>query len=230
MTDYFDFPRSLPVKDQIVWASAHIEPGRISRAGFETDYRIPGGRNMLEMRLATIGPANIHLYHWLCNVLPGAVMAVPIDRGGQVVSSDAITAAQKANPKGVPFSTDELFSTGYGFKYVPVGQVVETASVGSSTIKIDFPDFPGLLTYGKVFGVGFGVYHVQDISWDGTEASITFNPPLRRNVLSGEVSRLFPILLCRAVNPESLIGAVRFMRFGEPGSVIFREVIDDDLL
>jgi hypothetical protein len=230
MTSYFDWPAAVKLNAIVLWPSGAYEPGRISRADFDNDYRVPGGRNMAKARFAPLGPETLHWYHWLCGVLKGNIFRLPLDKSGQVATSAAMTAAAATYANGIPFSNEQPFSTGYGFKFSPTGDVVSAVLEGDTTVTLDLARWPGVLTFGKVFGLGYGVYHVQEIEYDGTVATIVFDPPARRNVLPGELALLRPTLFCKAENPGSFINAVRYGKLADPGPLTLREVVNADLL
>ena len=230
MATYYDWPAAVKLNGVVVWSSGAFEQGRLSFAEVDNTYRVPGGRIMAKATFAKIGPETLNWYHWLCGVLKGNTFRLPLDKSGQVATSAAMTAAAATYATGIPFSNNQPFSTGYGFQFQPTADVVSTVLEGETTVTLDLVRWPGVLTLGKLFGLGYGVYHVQEIEYDGTVATITFDPPARRDILAGELAELRPTLFCKATNPDAFLEAVQYARIASPGSLTLREVVDANLL
>ncbi|MBO9457954.1 hypothetical protein [Labrenzia sp. R5_0] len=230
MTTFYEWPCAILPVDVILWSGGAFEQGRISFAELDNTYRVPGGRLMAKASFAGVPKSKVNWYQWLCGVLKGNIFRLPLDTSGQVSTSAAMKAAAASYPTGIPFSNGLPFSTGYGFRFQPTADVVSTVLEGETTVTLDLVRWPGVLTHGKLFGLGYGVYQVHEIEYDGTVATITFDPPARRDISAGELAELRPTLFCKAVNPDAFIAEVRRGQLASPGSLTFREVVDANLL
>ncbi|MBO6759265.1 MAG: hypothetical protein JJ902_23280 [Roseibium sp.] len=230
MTVFYDWPAAVRLNSILVYPSGALEAGRLSRAEFDNSVRIPGGRNIARATFATMGPDTLNWFHWFAGRIAGNIIRLPLHQSGQVADTAELQAAEPQYPTGIPFSNTQPFSTGYGFQFSPTGDVLTAVQKGDVTVTADLSRWPGALTFGKVFGLGYGVHHVQDIAYTGSVADIAFSPPARRDILAGEALRLRPSLLCKAIDPNSFMEPVKHARLASPGPMVLREVIDDSLL
>lgn len=223
----YDWPRCIIPSASIIRDSGNVIDGFVSRASYENDRPIAGGRQQLRMEFHTVSPERATVYSWVVNNLRKGRFYVPVRNAPQLATSAAIAAAEAAYISGNPFSTGSYFSTGYGFLFNPTVDVAAAALEGTDEIVLDESRWPGALVQGKVFGVGRAVYHVDDIVRDGDVATVTFHPPLRRDIAEGELATLRPKMVCKPADIGSFV--VPFDRYGyaRPGTLVMNEVVDE---
>lgn len=228
----WDWPSAIKPAAAIVIAPSNTVDGAISRNGYENDIPAAGSRNRMRIEFAMLAPENGHWFAWLCNQARGGLFRVPVFYSPQLATDATIAANEAAYAAGIPFSTGEYFSTGYGFAYAPFVKLAANALEGSIQAVLDVSAHPTALTYGKVFGLGRSVHHVDDIEFDGTEALVTLRTPLRRDytVAADECVTLRPRMIGKIDNPSSLVSPFRDMGHTTPGEITMTEVIDERFL
>lgn len=85
----------------------------------------------------------------------------------------------------VPFSDDEFFDDGSGFATEPVLQGV-TAAAGANTFTIDATPINDALKPGQHFSVNDWLYRVTGVYGTPTSRQYTFEPSLRRAIVSAD--------------------------------------------
>jgi hypothetical protein len=226
----YDWPAQIRPRAAIALATSHTIDGFVSRASYENERPIAGSRGQMRMEFDLHGADVGHIYAWLVNNAKRARWLVPVFNTPQLARTAAMDAAEATYTQGLPFSTGEFFSTGYGFLFNPSIDVKTAALEGATTIVLDETRWPDALTYGKVFGIGRVVYHVDLIERDGTDVTITFNPPLRRDVTAGELVTLRPKMICKPKNAGEFIALFQAPQLFTPGNITMNEVIDEDYL
>lgn len=236
MRKLWDWPQTLVPTRAIVIAPSNTIDSVISRGGYVNNLPVVGARNQVRMEFAARAERGGNdlgsLYAWALNQARGALFRVQAWNTPQLASSTDIKAKEAQLSRGIPFSTGERFSTGYGFKYVPTVDLVEDAAKGATTVKLDVTRHPNALTYGKVFGLGLNCYHVDDIALDGTIATIECRPALVRayTVAIDKIVTLRPHVICTPDDIESFIALFEPAQIFRPGSITLNEVIDERFL
>ncbi|WP_420578780.1 hypothetical protein [Oceaniradius stylonematis] len=229
----WDWPSVLVPTNSIVIAPSFTRYGAINRAGYETARSISGARNQVRLEF---GPRNGnqigHFYAWLINQGEGALFSVPITHRAQLATSAAIAAKEVEFADGIPFSTGAYFSTGFGFLYEPTVDLHADALEGATTVLLDTSRHPGVLTYGKVFGLGRNCYHVDDISTDGDIATVTCRPSLVRDytVAIDKIVTLRPKIICALTDIEGFVGLFDPAGHFQAGAITMNEVVDERFL
>ncbi|MEX3009009.1 hypothetical protein [Hoeflea sp. TYP-13] len=226
----YDWPAAVRPFASILVAPGNTIDGFISRASYQNDIPIAGARNQLRMEFNAHGESAGNYFAWAINNAQLARFLVPIRNTPQLASTAALAAAEVTHAQGNPFSTGQYFSTGYGFAFNPTIDVSAAAVEGANTIVLDETRWPDALTYGKIVGLGRGVYHVNDIDRDGTTVTISFSPPLRRDIAAGEHATLRPSLICRPQNLSTFIALFDPAQIVRPGAIVMNEVIDEAYL
>lgn len=225
-----DWPQCILPRESIVIAPQNTTDGRISRAGYETEVPTPGSRNQMRMSMYDGSADRGAIYAWLINNAKSVYFRVPVWKTPQLATSPEIDALEAQYRAGIPFSTGQTFSTGYGFRFVPTLDLVDDVLEGETSLKIETARYPNVLTYGKVFGLGRSVYHVDDIAYDGTVAQVECRTPFRRDYTAGELVSLRPSMICMPADISSFIGLFRRGGYFSPGPITLNEVIDERFL
>lgn len=162
-----------------------------------------------------VGQDAVLTFRVIATLLEGRMgsILVPLCRGHQPVIRDPANLYEE-----VPHDDDTFFDDDSG--YVGSTTSVRFASAAavravSATVTIDYG---GTLQPGQHFSVGERLYRLRSVSFaTDTQASITFRPPLREAVATGQ--RLeFDEPVCRmrlASDPEMDLD-LRLRRFGQP--------------
>lgn len=230
MRPLYDWPACILPRESIVIAPQNTTDGRISRAGYETGIPVPGSRNQMRMVMYDGDSDRGAIFAWLINNANSGLFRVPVWKTPQLATSASIEVAEAQYSSGIPFSTGQPFSTGFGFRFVPTVDLVDAVLEGNTSLKLDMSRYPGVLTYGKVFGLGFGVYHVDDIEYSGDVAEIECRTPFRRDFAAGEFATLRPSMICRPANVSNFISLFRRGGYFSPGPITLNEVVDERFL
>lgn len=222
----FDWPSRVRPSRQIVTAIGNTADGFVSRSSYENDLPISGARNQLRLAFGYHQDIDATWAAWIIQNLRRGWFRVPLLTCPQLCNGAALVAAERSYPLGVPFSTGEYFSTGYGFLFNPTVDVSTGVLEGNSVVVLDESRYPNELMHGKVFGMGRAVYHVNEIERDGDLATVTFSPPARREIEAGEEATLRPSLICKPANVSSFVSAFEPANLIQPGELIMNEVVD----
>ncbi|TPW26047.1 hypothetical protein [Pararhizobium mangrovi] len=227
----YDWPPVLVPAKALVSVSGAVQDGFISRAGYENDVRIPGGRVRLEMDFDYRNGANLEPYSWLVSKLKGSLFRVPfgIWAWSQVARNSDLDLPAGYASQGIPFATGAPFSSGLGFRFNPTVETAGTALEGENHIRIDESRWPGLLRYGKFIGIGGGCFHVEDVDrWDGDDPLVTVSPPFRRDIDKGEFVSLRPSIICKATDVSSFRSMFESADLVQPGKLVMMEAVVED--
>jgi hypothetical protein len=140
---------------------------------------------------------------------------VPLCRGYQPVPAGAVDAGLYQE---VPHSDDAFFDDDTGY----VGTVNDvTASAGAPARAVSIPveiGYAGEIEPGQHFSIGERLYRVRGIVVAGpTAATITFRPPLREAVASGDRLEFDnPICRMRLATDDAMNLELQLRRFGSP--------------
>lgn len=222
----FYWPERVRPSRQIVSAVGNTTDGFISRSSYENDLPISGARNQLRLAFGYHQSVDAAWAAWIIQNLRRGWFSVPLLTCPQLCNGAALVAAEAAYAQGLPFSTEEYFSTGYGFRFNPTVDVSTGVLEGNSVVVLDESRYPDELTHGKIFGMGRAVYHVNEIERDGDLATVTFSPPARRDIEVGEEATLRPSLICKPADVSSFINAFEPADLIQPGELVMNEVVD----
>lgn len=228
-SNLYEWPHLFRPHASIVLAPQNVEEGRITREGYDHYKAVPGSRNQMRMTFPERPHDNGELFPWFINNAKLHLFKVPVWRTAQLATNDEMAAIDAAYPRGLPFSTGQFFSTGYGFRYNPEVYLTNGALAGTNIVEIDLTKYPGVLTYGKVFNIGGSLHHVDDVTFNstGTQATIKIRPNLRRNVTTGEPVGLRPFLIGRPTDLDSFIALFTPKEIFQPGALTIEEYVDE---
>lgn len=224
----YNWPIEVMPSAAIVLATSNTIDGFISRASMENDRPVPGARGQMRMDFDTQLYGHGHLYSWLVNNARRAYWRVPVWNTPQLATSPAIEAAAAQYAQGIPFSSGVPFLGGAGFLFDPTLDVKAGALEGENEIVIDETRWPDALTYGKVFGIGTAVYHVDEMDRVGADVWVKFSPPLRKNVSTGDAVSLRPKMICKPKDVNNFVALFQASQLVTPGSIVMNEVIDEE--
>ena len=111
----YDWPVAVTPSAAIVIAPSFVTDGFLSRAGYENNVGIAGARNQMRMEFPYLRSEGAHMFPWLINNARKALFLVPVFRSPQLPTRQAMETVEATYPDGIPFSTDEPFSSGFGF-------------------------------------------------------------------------------------------------------------------
>lgn len=220
------------------WPSSVIPINQLFYAGGETDEALytvggvaamspePGGRAFLDVAFnyTKDDAASLDVSWLMSKVNNGNVFLIPIYRSIQVATPGTLTKTQERD--GILWSNGQTWSNGQGWKSSPAAAVDAAALEGETTIVLDMGGLGSILKKGHVIGPSTGGAHIiDDISYVGTIATITLNPPLRRDVAEGSRFTLRPKMFCYMESTESFRAMFEGGRWVRPGSCTFIEAL-----
>jgi hypothetical protein len=232
MRPLYDWPVAIKPNSAIVLSPSNTIDGSISRNGFETDLAIPGSRNQMRLEFAPTKNEFGAIVAWLLNNAKGALFRVRAFNTPQLASDATIQANEALYQNGIPFSNNLPFSSGYGFAYRPFVTLAEDVLEGNTSVRLNVANHPAALTYGKLFGLGRSIHHVDDIELDGNIATIQCRTPFRRDysVARDEVVTLRPAMIGQIINPAGSISLYDSANHIQLGAITLNEVIDERFL
>jgi hypothetical protein len=102
--------------------------------------------------------------------------------------------------ENISFSDGALFSDGSGFEQWPVMTALASLQAGASRIFLDAATVGNVLQAGMYFSVDDWLYVVTEVAVVGSLTRYTFEPPLRRDINTGDVINLRPAVLMAFVS------------------------------
>lgn len=233
MRDLYDWPIAIAPSRAILISPSHTIDGKIGFDGFETNFPTGGSRNQMRLEFATRESKHGNWVSWVSSLAKSALWRIPVAKTPQLATSPEIIAGELQFQRGIPFSTNQPFSTGYGFKYSPSVTLVDSVLEGNIELKLDMTNYPNALKYGNVFGLGRTVHHVDDIEYEGNIAHIKCRPPFRRNYDADSLDQfvtLRPSMIGMMQNPQDFVALFGPVGLINPGSAVFNEVVDERFL
>lgn len=227
----WDFPR-IPVRSQLFYAAGQAYDGGFTSGGARLSSPEPGGRSFLEMQLSLQTTEwDAPFSSWLMSKLNGDIFSVRLTKTPQLISDAALGAPDKItvpwaplNPQSSPtlWNNSQPWS-GDGVIYTPSIISLE----GSTTLVIDVSITGPVVKHGHVIGVGSHSYMVDDIEYNDNIATITVNPPLRRDVTDDDYVLTRPYFLGQIINGQEFKATYEAANVGhiQTPRLIFAEVI-----
>lgn len=225
MKKIYNWPASLVPSRSIVYAPQSVRNRVLSRGSFINTSPIAGTRNILKMEFDTrpcdLGP----FYAWLLNNLNSAVFNLTAWDTPQLINTPEMIEFEQNNPRGIPFSTGEFFSTTRGWRFEPTGNATRAAESGTNELYVDTARWPNALQHGKVFGIEKSLYHIDEVRYQGSVAKLLIRPELRTEVKIGTRVSLRPKFLAEPVDFSSFIAMFDPAGNFVPGSIDMMEVV-----
>ncbi|AZO04588.1 hypothetical protein [Mesorhizobium sp. M2A.F.Ca.ET.043.02.1.1] len=137
---------------------------------------------------------------------------VPLCRGYQPVPDGAVAAGLYDQ---VPHSDDALFDDGTGY----VGEVIDVVAAAPAALRATTMTvtvgYAGAIQPGQHFSLGERLYRIR--TFDQKTGTMTFRPPLREPVLSGDRLEFDdPVCRMRLASDDSMDLQLSLRRFGTP--------------
>lgn len=189
----------------------------------------PGGVAWLEMEFGfqKYG-ATDKLISWAMTAVANRnVFRVKLDNTPQLVSFAALglTPTTAELLTGIPWDNDQPWDNDKGWDYEPLLSVVSAAGDGVMQLTVDFGSFLPGVQIGEVFGHRDVIYMAMDIEYDGTEALITLDRPLKKDALVNDFVSLRPRGTFTMSNPDSFRGLYRLGDVIKLGTARWQEAI-----
>lgn len=226
----YDFPLIWRGK-QLFHAGGQAFDGGFTSGGARVLTPEPGGRGILSMEFTPQqnAPAD-PIVSWLSTMIAnGNIFRIPISFTPQVVPLPELGLGGK-NDVGLPWAASGLtpevpWSNGQNWAYDVFAGAAATGLAGAVVIKLDMGSLPPALRHGHLIGHEDVTYLVEDIEYDGSIATLTVNPPLRKDVAQGDLITFRPKMLAVARNPDSFRGLYEPADIIRLGSVEFVEAL-----
>ena len=217
----WNFP-TLKIESQLFHVPGAYFEGGLTSGGARIMSPEPGGRSVLEMRLAyQVNEWNSPFSSWLMSKINGAIFKVQLTKTPQLASfigeSNYITSSPFYNwDNDQPWVND-------GANLGAVGTALE----GAVELSVSVGSFGEILKHGHVIGIGNYSYIIDDVSYVGTRADLVVSPPLRNSVSNADVVWLKPYFTGAIANGAEIrnsydagnIGGIQLNR------IVFNEVI-----
>jgi hypothetical protein len=207
MTVTLDYPMlALPPTDVSLAIFYGSRPGQQATNGMQRSVGISSGQFKLTMTVNAYNEQRVRAaraFFWNMEADTQLVrIRTPDLYGIDGPFSLATAATRKANPKGIPFATDAMFSTGVGHA-VPTLEATfaRAAAVGDREIYIDADsELPG----GCAISIDEFCYGIAG-SWTDDDGSnrIKLSPVLRKAAAEGDAISLAPVFIgfCSTESP-----------------------------
>lgn len=200
----YNFP-SFPISKQIFFV-----PGAYVDGGFTTGGARIGSPDVSGFSALQIQPSlqvSEWLYpvsSWLQSKTNGQILRIRLAPTPQIASvvygpNGVPWSSDATNPNAVPWSNGQDWAGDFAANFT--GNVLE----GSNVVTIDMSNLGRVLQQGHVIGHKYDCYLIDDISYDANSiASITLNPPLRRNFNDGDPVNFRPYFTGMITNPSDI--------------------------
>lgn len=207
MTVTLDFPvNAVPITDVALAAGYNTRPGQQATNGMQRSVGISSGQFKLQFTVHVHDEQTVRAIRgFLWNMEADSALVrirTPDLYGIDGPFADATKASRSANPLGIPFATDAMFSTGVGHA-VPTLEATfaKAAAVGDREIYVDADsELPG----GCAISIDEFCYGIAG-SWTEDDGSnrLRISPVLRKASAVDDVVNLAPIFVgfCTTDNP-----------------------------
>ena len=221
----WNFPK-MAIQSQLFHVPGAYFDGGLTSGGARIMSPEPGGRSVLEVTPSLqINEWKSPFSSWLMSKTNGEIFRIPLTVTPQLISSKTYNLMKS---KGIVWDNDQSWDNGENWK--DDGYYLNSAGValeGSVKLYVDVRNFNDLIKHGHVIGFENSSYMVDDIEIENNIATITVNPPLRKNVKASDVIYLRPFFLGVISNGSEIrnsydasnIGAIQLNR------IVFQEVI-----
>jgi hypothetical protein len=200
----------LPYK-QVFFAGGTAMHGGMTIGGVSVMSPEPGGRAELRLEFAPIADATANLdASWLASrLMNGNIFRIRLFSPTVQLVPDSDLNGSTEN--GVNWSNNLGWEGDVPWAFDPKVGVVYTANAGATMITLNFVALGRVLKIGHLIGFRVGGYDfthkVVDVSYDARDkATVTMEPPLRREVSFLDVAYLRPAMLATCVNAREAVG------------------------
>lgn len=182
-----DFP-TIPIRSQLFHVPGAANEAGLTAGGVRMLSPEPGGRSMLEIQPSLrINEWQYPEASWLMSQGNGVIFRV------RLIPTPQVCTAQFG---GVPWQPDTPWNNDQPWSGDVLVMFTAAALEGSNVVAIDLSSIGQILKRGHVIGHQDNCYKVDAISYDDNDvAIITIKPPLRKNVVIGDVAFLRPYFL-----------------------------------
>lgn len=228
----WDLP-TLPVRAQLFYAPGQAFEGGYTSGGIRVTSPEPGGRAFLETELSLQTTEwDAPFSSWLMSKTNGDIFRIKLVATPQVVPALALGVIVPES-RGVPWAAEGAYDrspwdNGRNWALGDTAAVTVGISLeGSQYLTVDLTGFGPVIKHGHVIGHSDNSYMVDDIEYDGDIAVITVKPPLRANVIAGDLVLFRPNFLGSISNGAELRASYEAMNVGniQPARIIFSEVV-----
>ncbi len=236
----YDWPTVIPVR-QLFHAGGQAVESVLTSGSVRTLSPEPGGFGWLEVEFGRVEDADT-LVSWLMSkIANGNVFRIPITRSPQLVSASALGISigeydplrrfgmtETITPSeldGLAWTNGQTWLNGGGWMFSPVVLATAASLAGSTALSFSMGSLANGLRHGHVIGHRDTAYLVEDITYSGSIATVTVDPPLRSAVALGDMIRLRPKATFMATNPEAFRGLYDAAGLVQLGSASFVEAI-----
>lgn len=215
----WEFP-TLSVSKQLFHVPGAAFDGGFTGSGVSITSPEPGGRSVLEMQLSLQTQEwDYPLASWIMSKINGVIFRVRLAPTPQI--------ARVRQAGGVPWDNNGPWSNGANWAGDTITYAVADALEGTAEVRCDVSQLNQGLRPGHVIGIGGTSYLIDEVEYSGNNATIVVMPPLRKNVLNGEVIYLRPWFTgtisngseIRALYESSMNGAIQLEK------IVFDEAI-----
>jgi hypothetical protein len=217
----WDFP-DLPVSGQLFHVPGAAIDGGFTAGGMQVLSPEPGGRSVLELRLSMQRNEWVTPWaSWLMSKINGDIFKIRLVFTPQLISTQ--TGKQITQ---LPTYHNPVFASDDTRREL-VGQFGTVALEGTNVVQIDMTSFGQILRHGHLVGHEDNCYIVDDITYAGMIATITLNPPLRKNVAIGDDAPFRPYFIGTIANGGEIRAAYDAANNGliQLERIIFNEAI-----
>ncbi len=216
----WEFP-DFKIESQLFHVPGSVFDGGMTSGGARIASPEPGGRSVLEMKIAyQIGEWDAPFVSWLMSKTAGNIFRVQLINTPQLSYKESVGSIPWVD--GSPWDNDKEWNSD-GFYLETTAAALE----GSTSISVDLLAYGEILKHGHVLGHGDNCYIIDEIEYAGTVATITLNPPLRKNVSLGDMIYTRPYFLGTIANGAEMRATYEASKVGgiQTNRIIFNEVI-----
>lgn len=226
----YDWPPLIRSR-QFFHAGGQAFEGGFTSGGARVMTPEPGGRGILniEFNLQLRDMKANPIVSWIGTMIAnGNIFRIPIGCTPQLVK--ALDLGLSVGGDELPWAADGMmpeapWDNGQNWAFDILADAASTALAGTTTLKLDMGDLLPGLRHGHLIGHEDVTYLIEDIEYEGSIATITVNPPLRKNVSQGDVITFRPKMLGIARNPEAFRSLYEPSNLIRLGSVEFVEAL-----
>jgi hypothetical protein len=187
------FP-TFPISKQLFAASGQAFEAGMTVGGVRMQSPEPGGRSMLEIQPSLqVGEWDYPMSSWLMSKINGDIFRIRLAPTPQIAS---LRSGDGTPWRAGTIYPDSPWSNFQNWSGDLIAQYKTAALEGTNTVQINMSLLGRILQRGHVIGHRDNCYLVDDISYnDANVATLTVNPPFRKNVVVGDMVLFRPYFL-----------------------------------
>lgn len=222
----YDWRQGVQPINQIFHGGGLSDGGGLTLGGAMVESPNPAGRATLRFEFAKFALEADNLEaSWMATAIrAGRVFRIPLYESVQLVP-----AADLGLTDGITWSNGQLWANGFGWASNPTAEVQNDWPAGGVSFKARMGPVGQVLKLGHVIGFTVGAYDfahvVTDIVYNGGVATITIDPPLRRDVVDGDLMKFRPKMLATCRNAAEVVGTFQSGRNMAFGAAVFVEAL-----